>query len=132
MEQCDAVDHDCNGAMDDPQGSNLLESGQACGSSIGGCAAGTVVGCDLSEETPGALNPHYVCSSDFVPSRAEVCNGIDDDCDGVLPDDEQDPDGDGMLACTGCEGLTLGPQIIGCSDCAPEDDTILLLERILP
>ena len=34
------------------------------------------------------------------PGAAEVCNGIDDDCDG-LPADEQDADGDGVMACDG-------------------------------
>ena len=32
-------------------------------------------------------------------SAAERCNGIDDDCDGLLPEDEADLDGDGHLAC---------------------------------
>ncbi len=32
-------------------------------------------------------------------SASEVCNGLDDDCDGVLPAAEADLDGDGHLAC---------------------------------
>jgi len=35
------------------------------------------------------------------PDAAEVCNGLDDDCDGALPADEQDADGDGLAACDG-------------------------------
>jgi len=35
------------------------------------------------------------------PGVAEVCNGIDDDCDGTVPADETDDDGDGMSECDG-------------------------------
>ncbi len=33
------------------------------------------------------------------PGAAETCDGKDTDCDGVLPDDEQDADGDGYMVC---------------------------------
>ena len=32
---------------------------------------------------------------------AEACNGMDDDCDGVVPDTEIDDDGDGIAECEG-------------------------------
>ncbi len=35
------------------------------------------------------------------PDSPELCNGADDNCDGVVPDDEIDVDGDGF---SGCEG----------------------------
>ncbi len=31
----------------------------------------------------------------------EVCDGFDNDCDGVLPENESDADGDGQLLCKG-------------------------------
>lgn len=35
----------------------------------------------------------------------EKCNLLDDDCDGIVPDEELDPDGDGISACNGdCDG----------------------------
>ena len=37
------------------------------------------------------------------PAAAEVCDGLDNDCDGALPDDEVDGDGDGHLACVDCD-----------------------------
>jgi hypothetical protein len=43
---------------------------------------------------------------------AEVCNAIDDDCDGVVPDTEIDDDGDGLAECEG--------------DCDDTDDTLNL------
>ena len=35
------------------------------------------------------------------PDAVEACNGIDDDCDDALPDDELDDDGDGAMVCDG-------------------------------
>ena len=38
------------------------------------------------------------------PGGVELCNGLDDDCDGVVPSDEVDADGDGWWPCDGdCE-----------------------------
>lgn len=36
------------------------------------------------------------------PGAPDVCNGVDDDCDGLLPG-EEDVDGDGYLACADCD-----------------------------
>jgi predicted outer membrane repeat protein len=36
---------------------------------------------------------------DVHPGAAEACNGIDDDCDGSVPLDETDDDGDGLNEC---------------------------------
>jgi hypothetical protein len=35
------------------------------------------------------------------PGAAESCNGIDDNCDGLLPPEESDEDGDGVAECQG-------------------------------
>ena len=35
------------------------------------------------------------------PDAAEMCDGKDDDCDGVVPADEADADGDGFAVCAG-------------------------------
>ncbi len=36
------------------------------------------------------------------PGAPELCNGEDDDCDGGLPADELDGDGDGVISCADC------------------------------
>ena len=35
------------------------------------------------------------------PSADEVCDGKDNDCDGIVPEDEVDEDGDGWMICEG-------------------------------
>ena len=38
---------------------------------------------------------------DFHPGAEELCDGRDTDCDGALPEDEADEDGDGWMICEG-------------------------------
>jgi len=52
-------------------------NGQSCSSGIGACErTGTMV-C-------AADGSAYICSADEGVPQAEICNGIDDDCDGVV------------------------------------------------
>lgn len=53
------------------------------------------------------------------PGAPELCNGEIEDCDGTLPDDEVDGDGDGYVECVGWVGTE--PLIIGDGDCGPGD-----------
>ena len=77
-ELCNGVDDDCDGVTDegDPEG------GRVCGTATGACEVGREV-C-----TGGAL----VCT-DAIGPTLEVCNSLDDDCDGLT--DEGNPDGGG-------------------------------------
>jgi hypothetical protein len=81
-EVCDLQDNDCNGQVDDgldavpcytgPYGCNLQT-----GLCIGACTFGTKA-CVAGE--------FGACTGQIVPT-AEVCNGLDDDCDGQIDED---------------------------------------------
>ncbi len=56
------------------------------------------------------------------PGALEVCDGNDNDCDGTVPADEIDGDGDGWVACLDwSDGQGDQPQILGGGDCGPAD-----------
>ncbi|MBU6160421.1 MAG: hypothetical protein KGO50_04825 [Myxococcales bacterium] len=70
-ERCDNVDNDCNGSIDDA----LIDTGSPCLTGLGGACSDGITAC-----TDG------VRSCEVVPraSLVEVCNGVDDDCDGAI------------------------------------------------
>ncbi len=71
-EICDLKDNDCNGTPDDgdPGG------GAVCGTSVGECVAGT------NHCVSGTIQ--CVGSVGTVGGQTEVCNNLDDDCDGLF------------------------------------------------
>ncbi len=87
-EICDGLDNNCNGQVDEgnPGGNAACSTGKP-----GICAAGTTA-C-----TGGALK----CNQNQQP-MAEICNGLDDDCDGVV--DNGNPGG-GVACNTGLLGV---------------------------
>ncbi len=86
-ERCDGVDNNCNGTVDDgcacrPGVSEACYSGATATRGVGTCRAGTrpcVAGAGGVGSTWGA------CAGQVLPAR-EVCNGLDDDCNGRVDD----------------------------------------------
>ena len=73
-EQCNAIDDDCNGTVDDVPG-----VGEACSDGQGPCRVDGRRTCDAAS---GELR----CDAVALPATDETCNGIDDDCDGTVDD----------------------------------------------
>ncbi|HEY1088059.1 MAG TPA: MopE-related protein, partial [Archangium sp.] len=87
-ETCDGADNNCNGSTDEgnPGGGGACSTGQ-----MGVCSAGT------NTCTGGMI----VCQRNTAPGT-ESCNGLDDDCDGTV--DENNPGG-GAACSTGQQGI---------------------------
>ena len=69
-EVCNGLDDNCNGMTDE---GTLPGVGEKCGNGLGTCSSGTFV-CSMGR---------LLCNATGMP-KPEVCNGEDDNCDGVI------------------------------------------------
>jgi MYXO-CTERM domain-containing protein len=97
-EICDGLDNDCDGEPDEG-----FDIGQACVEGVGACAVNGQLQCGED----GSVR----CDATPNPSTVEICDGIDNDCDGVTDNGFEVGsvchaglgvcDRTGMLVCTG-------------------------------
>jgi hypothetical protein len=94
LDTCNGLDDDCDGTAD--QGFNLMIDPRNCGmcgrtcsfmNAVAGCTMGS---CTLIACRPGFVdlnaNPADGCEYGCTFSGTEACNGVDDDCDGMIDD----------------------------------------------
>jgi len=101
-EVCDGIDQDCLLGIDngfDADGDGFFDALDA------GCLVtyGALADCDDT----------LVIGLPTNPAAAEICDGIDNDCDTIIPADETDLDGDSHVEC--------GPDWFGATGLLPED-----------
>ncbi len=107
-EYCNGYDDDCDGAVDESSAVDATEwfadaDGDGYGdatSSTWACSAPTGYVADDTDCDDGDANTY--------PGATEICDGYDNDCDGILPADEYDTDGDGTIDCLGTTCTTTG------------------------
>ena len=109
-EVCDGLDNDCDGATDEgypnPDGDGL---------------ASCVDPDDDGDGTPD-VEDCAPLSPDVHPGADELCNGLDDDCDGEIDEGQKDTDGDGTPDCLDADKD--GDGTPDEADCGPVDPAV--------
>lgn len=123
QESCDGRDNDCDGSTDE----NYTDLGTTCSNGQGACEQSGVMVCAPSQSDT-------VCNAVPGTPTAEICNGLDDDCNGEADDglsfSSYCPDNDGdeygeesdenwIWACAPVPNY-----VTVCSDCNDSDDLI--------
>jgi hypothetical protein len=112
-EVCDGIDNDCNGVVPDNEIDDDSDGFVECATYLGSNSAISGGGdCDDGNDDVFPLNP-------------EICDGNDNDCDGVVPGNEIDDDSDGFVECATYLGSNSA--ISGGGDCDDGNDDVFPL-----
>ncbi len=91
-ETCNGADDDCDGTVDD----GIPGTGGECGTGLLGVCANGAISCNGSS----------IDCFPITPQSPETCNGLDDDCDGTV--DENNPQGGGACDTGQTRGCSAG------------------------
>ena len=99
-EFCDGRDSDCDGVIPTDEGDPDSDGYIEC------FPLGANANPPTSVQGAGDCGP---TDNTTFPNATEVCDGIDNNCDGTIPANELDGDGDGLSACAGdCDDTDAG------------------------
>lgn len=119
-EVCDGLDNDCNGTSDD-----VIQPGwyqDSDGDSYGNAAV-VYVGCSLPAGYVQNATDCDDSSASVHPNATEVCNAIDDNCNGQIDEGVPDLDSDGIPNCLDSDADGDGVSVAG-GDCNDLDAQI--------
>ena len=101
MEMCNEVDDNCDGEVDNGVGDTYWADADGDGY---GDPEAMGVACDPPDDAVTNSDDCDDASAESYPGADEICDGIDNDCDEDIPEDERtDEDEDGALACADCD-----------------------------
>lgn len=102
-ELCDGKDNDCDGVIDETAAGSWCPDADGDGT---GDASQVLFVCE-GDGPEGWIQICNDCDDndpDVHPGALEACNGMDDNCDGTIPEAETlDEDGDGFVRCRDCD-----------------------------
>jgi hypothetical protein len=118
-ETCNGLDDDCNGVTDDVDPARLQGDPNNCGQcgracvlphANGSCVAGACVfACqsgwkDANQDVPGGVGASDGCECQVTHGGVEVCDGLDNDCNGLTDDGVLPGVGEPCFPDQGCPG----------------------------
>jgi hypothetical protein len=130
-ESCNGLDDDCDGTVDEPEAVDAATWYVDADADTYGDPTVTTVACDIPAGFVSDATDCDDAESDVNPGHTEVCNGVDDNCDGAMDEGVTTPwyadvDGDGhgdasvsVSECSPSAGYTASAD-----DCDDLDDSI--------